>query len=328
MNASPHPFDLSNIYGYTYKDSLQHRSFKGGELNNDMQRNNDVLLNNLHTGKMSTGVDILGHPILVGAEGNYDPLTIQQCNQPPQYPEFHCFNSGDGNRVSQHPALTALQILMTRRHNQHAEILSKVNPHWDDEKLYLETRRILIAESQHITYSQYIPSLLSDDLLHYFNLLPLKKGFTKYEPHTDVSTIQEFVTSAGRFGHSQINNRFHVKNDPPMDSFTYLMRDVFFDMTLIYLGQTDGIIRGLISELAFAVDPYFVTDVKDYMYQHRNRTSGLDLMGLNIMRGRDHGIPGYVHYLDYCFGYKVTSWGDLHKYIPAKQMSLLQSVYK
>lgn len=91
-----------------------------------------------------------------------------------------------------------------------------------------------------------------------------------------------------RFGHSQINNIFFVKNANG-EVFTYNMRDVFFEMSLIYLGQAEGIIKGLcemflscsaqfaaeqfsnfpsspppglITEPTMHVDPFFVNDVK------------------------------------------------------------------
>ena len=105
------------------------------------------------------------------------------------------------------------------------------------------------------------------------------------------------------------------------------MRDVFFETSLIHLGQTEGIIKGIISEPTMHVDPFFVTDVKDFMYQSPNRSTGLDLLVLNIYRGRDHGIPGYIYYLDYCFSYKVKEWSDLNKYVPERQVWRLQQIY-
>uniref|UniRef100_T1K9D9 Peroxidase n=1 Tax=Tetranychus urticae TaxID=32264 RepID=T1K9D9_TETUR len=309
LNAAPHALDLSNIYGYTYQDNLGLRSFRGG--------------------KLMTGLDERGGEIMTTAEGNFDPLAIQACNIPPQFPTFLCFKTGDGIRGNQHPALTALQTIMIRRHNQHAEALSVVNPHWTDETLFWEARRLLMAEYNHISFAEYFPTLFDPDILAYFNLNPVKSGYSKYEPETDFSTIQEWATAAGRFGHSQINNIFMVKNGrDSKDSFPFRLKDVFFEMSLIHLGQTDGIIRGLISEPAFEVDPFFVVDVKDFLYQNPNRTTGLDLMVANIMRGRDHGIPGYVNYLDYCFGYKVNDWSDLYEYIPQTQVHNLQRVYK
>lgn len=260
------------------------------------------------------------------ADGFYDPLTLQVCNIPPAFPEFKCFASGDGNRASQHPALNALQTLLLRRHNQHAMALAKINPEWNDEVLYWETRRILTAEINHITFAEYLPSLLPADFLDYFGLLPQTKGYTKYNPSVDGASQLEWATAAGRFGHSQVNDKFFIKDGDSVVEFR--MKDVFFEMSLIHLGQTDGITKGLVTEKAFAVDPYFVVDVKDFMYQHPNRSGGLDLVGLNVMRGRDHGIPGYIYFLDYCFGYKAKEWSDLEKYIPAGELRKLRDIYR
>lgn len=141
--------------------------------------------------------DAYNAPIMPIAKGWFDPITLQACNIPAQYPQFQCFKSGDGTRASQHPGIAALQTLLLRRHNQHAQALHALNPHWNDEQLYLEARRLLVAESNHITYSQYMEAIFSDDLLDYFKLRPVP-GYSQFEPDTDVSTFVEWTTAAGR----------------------------------------------------------------------------------------------------------------------------------
>lgn len=338
LNAATSTMDLSHLYGYTYADALKHRSFDRGQV--------------------AMAPDAYNGPIMPTAQGWFDPITLQACNVPAQFPQFQCFKSGDGTRATQHPGIAALQTLLLRRHNQHALALHAINPHWNDEQLFLEARRLLSAEANHITYNEYMPEIFSEELVAYFRLKPLPHGYSKYDPDTDIRTLNEWAAAAGRyvnfnffliifyfwllffkiiftfiffklerFGHSQINNVFTVKNANG-EVYTYNMRDVFFEPSLIHLGQTEGIIKGLVSEPTMHVDPFFVTDVKDFMYQSPNRTSGLDLLVLNIARGRDHGIPGYVHYLDYCFSYKVKDWSDLTKYIPERQIYRLQQYYK
>ena len=112
-----------------------------------------------------------------------------------------------------------------------------------------------------MTFAEYIPAIFSQDLVNYFKLKPLSHGYSRYDPKVDPSSTTEWATAAGRFGHSQINNIFFVKNANG-ETFTYNMRDVFFEMSLIHLGQTEGIIKGLISEPTMHVDPFFVTDIK------------------------------------------------------------------
>jgi len=46
--------------------------------------------------------------------------------------------------------------------------------------------------------------------------------------------------------------------------------------------------------------------------------TGVDLVALNIQRGRDHGLPGYVKYREICKVGRVTSFDDLQNNISQK----------
>lgn len=74
-------------------------------------------------------------------------------------------------------ALHLLHQVLLREHNRIAEKLMEVNVHWDDSKVFLEARRIVIAQLQHVTFNEYIPAILREAALVDPELRPLANGF-------------------------------------------------------------------------------------------------------------------------------------------------------
>lgn len=66
---------------------------------------------------------------------------------------------GDG-RVNQHPDMAVSQVALLRLHNFLVTEFAPLNPQWNDEILYQEARKFVIAVIQHITYNEFLPILL------------------------------------------------------------------------------------------------------------------------------------------------------------------------
>lgn len=66
-------------------------------------------------------------------------------------------------RTNENIPMASLHTQWYREHNRVRDILKSHNPNWSEENLFQETRRIVIAEYQHIIYNEFLPPLLGDN---------------------------------------------------------------------------------------------------------------------------------------------------------------------
>ena len=116
-------------------------------------------------------------------------------------------STGD-ERVNVNPSLGTLHTLFVREHNRIAEKLKCLNPDWKGFKVFQETRKIISALMQHITYKEYLPVVLGPEVMSAYNLDVLDSGFSDgvYDSDTNAGIANVFSTAAFRFGHSAIPN--------------------------------------------------------------------------------------------------------------------------
>ena len=118
-----------------------------------------------------------------------------------------CMLAGD-KRINENAGLVAMHTIFMREHNRIARSLKEKNPHWNSDLVFEETRLIIIALHQVITYNEYLPALLGPKFVKRYGLAMAKSGyFYGYDASVDASVTNEFTTAAFRFGHSMINDK-------------------------------------------------------------------------------------------------------------------------
>lgn len=58
------------------------------------------------------------------------------------------------------PMLAALQTLFLREHNRVALNLATLNPNWSDERTFQESRRVVVAQWQLLTYRDWLKYII------------------------------------------------------------------------------------------------------------------------------------------------------------------------
>ena len=226
---------------------------------------------------------------------------LNMANDAQAVPESQLFAAGD-RRANENLELTALETLFARNHDQIATQLQKEHPHWSDERLFQEARKINIAEYQSIIYNEWLPAVLGP------HALPTYSG---YKSNVKASIATEFSTVAFRFGHSLLSSNIERATNQGTDiadvnaggSSIPLSQD-FFDPNLLnpsgvvdpLTGHTSSdigsILKGDADGNSQAMDLLAIADVRNLLFGNGG-LGGQDLMARDVQRARDHGIPDY-----------------------------------
>lgn len=80
------------------------------------------------------------------------------------------------------------------------------------------------------------------------------------------------------------------------------------------------------------VDPFFSVEISQKLFlepkAQNQPVCGLDLVTLNIQRGRDHGLPGYSVYRKHCGLKPVDTWSQMADAIDKSAFKTMQQIYK
>lgn len=227
----------------------------------------------------------------------YDTTSSVDCDQGNNTGRSLCFLAGDV-RVNEQVGLTTMHTIWYREHNRIADVLSQLNPHWDEETLYQETRLIVTAQWQHVVFTEYVPKIVGNKQWEDAG------AYTGYDETVDASILNSFATAAFRFGHSQIMPLLLRLNETwqPTEHGPLALRNAFFaPHRIVEEGGIDPLLRGLMVEQSKerASDQALSNEITEHLFQQANSIA-LDLGALNIQRGRDHGLPSYNRWREFC----------------------------
>jgi peroxidase len=198
------------IYGTDLKTAESLRAFTGGRLRMQITPDKRLLL-----------------PASMNANDG--------CNRQVEFTRGrYCFAAGD-IRANENLHLTTMHILWARQHNILANKLYEMNPQWDDETIYQESRRIVVAQLQHITYNEFLPIVLGETEVKRRNLKPLSKGFRLINmSNIDPTIANHFSSAAFRFAHTLLPGLMKITDKQKGTSSYVQLHKILFNPYSLY----------------------------------------------------------------------------------------------
>ncbi|HHB78623.1 MAG TPA: T9SS type A sorting domain-containing protein [Saprospiraceae bacterium] len=262
-NEITHWMDASFLYGSTPERNHWLRTFNGGRLKTS---HGDLLPYNTFSGEFNSPID-------------FDAPGMAFVSHTPGPHKY--FVAGDV-RANENILLTALQTLFLREHNRLADSIALEYPQWNDEKIYQKARRLVIGLMEHIAYDEWLPEVGI--------FLPAYQG---YNPDVNPNMSNLFSVASFRIGHTIVGEdfwRLDEKGDTiPQGNIE--LKDAYFQSSrLINEAGLDPIFRGMAAHRQQAFDAKLVDDLRNRLFGDPGQ-GGLDLVSVNILRGRERGVP-------------------------------------
>jgi len=246
--------DGSQVYGSTDARADDLRSFEGGKL----RMQDDA------TSAAEMLPDADSDSFMAGDIDGEDPVYL----------------AGDV-RANENPNLLSMHTMFVREHNYWAEKLAQDNPDWSDQQLYDAARSIVEFELQSITYNEWLPHLIGD------------AADQTVAPDAVGEVSVEFSTAAFRFGHTLVSSQIDLLDESAEDAGSMGLMDAFFNHSPVEESGIEAIIRGQLHATAQELDTQIVDDL-NFFLQTPDGISGFSLAALNLARGLDHGLEGYI----------------------------------
>ncbi|KAJ3340743.1 Dual oxidase 1 [Gonapodya sp. JEL0774] len=226
-------------------------------------------------------------------------------------------------RGNENPMLLSMGVLWFREHNFQAARLQALHPNWDDERLFNEARRWVIALHQKVVTEEWFPVFAGRPLPPYrgydpsrhpqisviFQAAAMRYGHTLVPPavwRRTVGTADPQNPAVGRNGSCQfLNNKLFRTCNSYWNPNEYLGADTSGQFAVNATGagnnggfrgafpegsQTDlaEFLLGLTAQVTEKEDNIITEDLRGFVFGPLEM-SRRDLMAINIQRGREEG---------------------------------------
>lgn len=258
------------------------------------------------------------------------------------------FISGD-LRINEQSGLISIHTLLIREHNKIADKVAFHLDRGDDaalneafaqyqneyvpslelesepseaqirgEFIYEAARAVIGGKSQVITYEEFLPILVGNESAEDLAIID--------ESIMDPSISAEFSIAAYRLGHTLLSDNIRTIGADGTGSIS--LRDAFFTPDFVSSNGLDDILVGLNYQQANDADHRVIDGVRNNLFGPPGN-GGQDLVAINLQRGRDAGIPGYVEiYNQLNPDSTITSFDDLDALFGEEVATLFENAYQ
>lgn len=186
-------------------------------------------------------------------------------------------------------------------HNKLAAGLKEVMEDATDDEIFMEARQINIAVFQHISFTEFMPLVIGNNIFITPDLFPLpngmqmarinddnhdkdpanaKFGFNGFPSKRDPSIRNEFGAALFRWGHSMQRSELFARNEMGVRFKTNFLRDNYFDPHVLSESQgiTPGdLIRSAVHEEPMKASTKWIDDVVHHFFKPDFAKHGIDL---------------------------------------------------
>lgn len=134
-----------------------------------------------------------------------------------------------------------------------------------------------------------------------------------------------------------------ISNDTSSEEFIEFHKMLFNPFSLYDHNFLEKVVKGALVTPVEKVDTYFNKEMTEHLFEKQpsigsNKKGslvepgkgpcGLDLVSLNIQRGRDHGLPSYPSWRAHCGLKRPESFDDLEEDVNQETLDRLRTLYE